>query len=424
MAENLAKINESRNEDASQAWLFLSGIALVINLININIPGYDLVPIACLFFITLLSAKYSFFSISIPSNIIHLWLLIGAYLCYSFFFSLFYIDFDINEDLRIARGLASFVLIAFLLQSRELKIESLAKIIVFFCALHVLTIVIQILDYDLKMSMANLLGFDKESGSFRAFGLSMAYDTAGAWICIGMIFSSYLFKKRSNAKFLLLILFFWLGGLFTGRTFMLLGTFILFCIFLNIRMKINKMPQIKAIFNTLLILFLFILSYLLYKFGWIILDLVRFLIDQNYAVSGEVVSELADAGYYWGSAQYLFTRTDAFFMFDKAYEILFGFQKTLVAVDIGYLKDIYTNGVLGFIFSLAIYQIIFLTIYKKAKIHNMRFEIFLLIMLYLLMHIKLQVFFSSGYHELLLFIMMAKYSNEKENNKLAGTFQG
>jgi len=80
----------------------------------------------------------------------------------------------------------------------------------------------------------------------RGFGLASSFDMAGIVNILGMLSSSYLYKINVKNKYyyLLCILIFYIAGIFTGRTFIVLGSFILFWILFKIffygNMAINK----------------------------------------------------------------------------------------------------------------------------------------------------------------------------------------
>ena len=269
--------------------------------------------------------------------------------------------------------------------------------------MHSIALGLQIISYDFKIFSASFVGMTKELFVLRGFGLTGAYDTAGAFLCIAIL-CIYAYKNWSPFIRYTLIILIWTIGFSTGRTFMIAGSIIVISLMLYSLFSSRGTGREKYVLFQSIILLSFIAGYLYTIFS----DILLITLEQTFNLNNLGGSYQRDSGYYAGSANTL-ADTSAFNLSSNM-EYLLGTGKTLFQSDIGFLKTFYTYGfIIGPLMSLYIFLLIYL-VYKKFLKMNLKIVGLIFFMVYVIYNIKMQAFFSSGYSEILLLLLFAKES--------------
>lgn len=376
---------------------------------DIGIPGFSIIP-------TLIIASFAiilnFHSKKLLISRTDITLMSFGCLCLviSLMNFVFIPNADIFEALRMIRFFIAMVSIWIICNAWNVTMKDSFLIIIVVLLVHSFVLGLQIISYDFKVISASFIGLTKELFDLRGFGLTGAYDTAGAFLCIAILFI-FAYKKWAPFIRYSLIIFIWALGFSTGRTFMLVGSAIvtlllLYSIFSARGTKIEKYVLFQSI---VLIGFVSGFLYSIFSDLWL-LTTYRFLnLDES-------ANTIAYAGYYAGSGNVLTTINN--FNFSSNIQYFFGTGKTLTQIDIGFLKTLYTYGfIIGPLMLLYMFILIFLA-YKKFEKMDLRIVGLAFFMVFVIYNIKMQSFFSSGYSEILFLILFAKESFDVKHRKV------
>ena len=389
-----------RNLNNLQLTILISFFALLIW--DIALPGFSIIPTLIIASLAIILGFYSKkLLISRTETTLILFgfmLLVLSLACF-----LLMPNADIFEVLRMFRFFIAMISIWIICNVWNVTMRDSLLIIIAVLLIHSIAMGLQIISYDFKIFSASFIGMTKELFVLRSFGLTGAYDTAGAFLCIAILFI-YAYKNWSPLTRYTLIIFIWAIGFSTGRTFMLAGSIIVISLMLYSLFSSRGTRGEKYVIFQSIILIGFIAGYLYTIFS----DLFLITLEQTFDLDNLGGSDQRDAGYYAGSANTLADTSS--FNLSNNMEYLFGTGKTLVQSDIGFLKTFYTYGfIIGPFMLLYIFLLIYL-VYKKFLKMNLKIVGLTFFMVYVIYNIKMQSFFSSGYSEILLLLLFAKQS--------------
>jgi len=321
-----------------------------------------------------------------------------AFLGYSFAILLVSDSPAYFESFRLFRALVSSILLYFLFEVGRFDFYKVVNMLIAIITIHAITIVLELLFPSLQIVIASLGDFEKLIVPTRASGLLDSYDAAGAFLIIGIILSNAMYRLKPRSIYMCLILFFWLSGFATGRTFMVIGSMFTVVVFWQYFVKtgltITKigLGAICSLFGYLVLNYalpLLINTFLFtfYGEGW----------GTNAAATGH-------DGYYVGSMSVLSSMT---YVSSHLVEVIFGTGDRLLASDIGYYKIIYTFGVIGLLFYIAYICSTYFYMKNKITSFEKRLIVLPILLLFIIYNLKMQVFLSRGFHEFYLIIILS-----------------
>ena len=305
---------------------------------------------------------------------------------------------EIFENQRIFRALVASLFLYLIFEIKRFNFYKVSNILIAIIIIHAIFMILEVLFVDFSQAMMSIMQIDIERSNFRALGLVRSYDASGMFLIIGIILSSAMHRLTSRPRYIAIILFLWSTGFLSGRTFMVIGTvFTLFFIW-------QYFIRSKLTFKKILFILLFaILGYLVWNFASSLL--ISTFLFTFYPESGDLKNiGSSNNGYYLGSFSIIsYMLSDI----NNLTEHIFGGGGRLITSDIGYYKVLYSFGVLGLIFTLVYIYSTYLFIKNQITLLDKRFIIFPLLLLYFIYSFKMQIFFSRGFHEIYLIIILS-----------------
>lgn len=321
-----------------------------------------------------------------------------AFLGYSFMIILISDTPATFESFRIFRALTTSILLYFLIEAGRFDFYKVVNILIAIIAIHAITIVLELIFPSLKIVIASLGSFNKLTAPTRASGLLSSYDAAGAFLIMGIILSNAMYRLKPRAIYMYLVLFFWITGFGTGRTFMLIGSMftaiVIWQYFVKTGLTIRKI----------------VLGVVISYFGYLVLSYALPLIINTFLFTFYDEGSASNAaltghdGYYTGSLSSLFAMKTLSL---DLVETIFGTGGRLIAIDIGYYKIIYTFGVLGALFYITYVCSTYFYVKNKITFFEKRLIVLPLLLLFIIYNLKMQVFLSRGFHEFYLIIILS-----------------
>jgi hypothetical protein len=385
-------INTSNEKDVSSVLLY---IVIFFQFFTIKIYSVIDVQISILLFVVLLysqkrmpilSAKY------FTSTMV-----LFAFLIYSLAVIFVSDDASYFESARIFRALASSILLYLLFEVGRFDFYRVSKILISIIFIHSVFIALEVLFPDVKIIMKDIVGFGKDLVATRAFGLLGSYDAAGAFLIIGVILCSAMYRFTSENKYIATMLLFWLSGFATGRFFMIIGS--IFLIYYMWRYFFKTRFNFTKIY---IALFLSIVGYLAISYALpLLVNAFLFSFDEEALISN---TNFDDTGYYIGTMSVLQGHV---ILPDSLTGVIFGTGEVLSSGDIGFYKIIYSFGLVGLLFYIAYFYIIYFFIKNKISKSNKVMIVFPILLVLLIYNFKMQTFLSRGFHEILLIIILS-----------------
>ena len=368
-------------------------LVLYFQMFGIKIFGFIDLQIIVLFVVVLLYSKSS--QLYIERKYFLSILLLMVLLGYSMLLFLISDNGSVFELLRIARALVSSVLLYIYFSFIPFCYQKVVRVIVLMIFLHAVFIVVEMMYPEFKIFMSGLLGNESVLGSLRAFGLTAAYDTAGAYLIMGMILSYYIWTRSENNIYILLVLFFCAAGFATGRTFMVIGALSFVLIMMHYifasRFSSMKLFVLGAISVGFYLFFL-------YAFP-VLYDAYMFVVG-----GGGINVGYHGSGYYVGTIS---TLMDQRIVPDSVAGTIFGTGATLIRSDIGYYKVVYTVGFVGVLMYFVYYIVLYSIFSYKISRYDMRMVLIPLFLIMLIYNYKMQVLLSRGFHEILVIMLFS-----------------
>lgn len=242
--------------------------------------------------------------------------------------------FVVARHARLAFSVAALALLVRVIPGGE---KLIVRTITYGIRLHAAMIFLQILLPSIRAPMGTVLGLgDRAAYPWRAFGLSGSYDAASFIISVGMIIALNAILRERRPRFLLELFVLWGAGIFTGRTFWIVGS-----ILLGAGMLITAFRgQGKARF--LIIGAAACVGVVLAMKVWPFLMLSLF--PERYGADrAQLDAVLQSAGYYSGTAEVLISSI----RYPEGVSLFLGRGDNPLWTDFGYLKIVVMNGVVG-----------------------------------------------------------------------------
>ena len=368
---------------------------------SIGLPGFSVIPNLILLFFTLLLLKKHGLPI-IKLRDFNFLLCAYSLLILSVAWFLIIADSAEFQVFRMARFFISGACIWVILNIWKVAFGTVVKILLIVLLFHALALALQIFSFPLKLWFAAIVGVETELFEFRGFGLTTAYDTAGAYICFAILFL-YASKLWTPWIRFGLLLGLWALGLSTGRTFFLIGTVITLSLLCHVMCSRESSKSERIIGLSGLLVFLAVVVPLWAIYGDLVIDTTKTMFALDSALSGAQHSE---SGYNLGSGNVLLDMF--YFPLDKEIEYLIGTGQTHHSSDIGFLKTFYTYGIfVGTLMSSFMLVILYFVgkMFSEIKLSFVGVFFAGLIIVY---NIKMQSFFSSGYSEI-IFLLLYSY---------------
>lgn len=310
------------------------------------------------------------------------------------------------ELLRFARCIVSYLAILLFFSSQKYSREECLRSLIFVLAMHTITIILGVLFPPIKEIVYPISQYNKASLRFRSTGLLSGYDDAGLLCNTGIILRYSMNKAEKNRGIDLLTILFILGSMLTSRMNMLC-TAVILLIILIVESK-NK----HSIGRNILVGLLAILGGAFAFIFWILTTNVNPELKSqlllNYPVLKSVYSGLlssyVDYGVYTNALSRHYRPEDI-----DLFQAVFGKGIRSTLTDIGYVKSMYSYGVLGIGFEIFIYYITCLYISKDINARNdVRINAYyMIVVLFLIMEAKTAVLYSSTTFELITIIYMS-----------------
>ena len=342
---------------------------------------------------------------------------------YCILIQLLFVKFDFYLLFRVLRVILYLIILPTIIFKLKPSIELILQLLLISILIHSIIVFLQVLYPDSMLilfaeysniSLKNiLLGKDEDiliRG--RGFGLASSFDMAGIVNILGMLSSSYLYKINVKNKYyyLLCILIFYIAGIFTGRTFIVLGSFILFWILFKIffygNMAINKF------YITIVVLLSapFVIQYI----NLLIIPTVKFFltgqVDETISITSAGIQGM---GYYLGTFEVIIRQLQL--PQDWTTFLLGGQDLRDSAADAGIVKITYAIGIFGFLLHFFLYIKIY---YIFKRFSNHIFHTYFIIPLFISLFIfdlKYIVYLSRGLTEIILILLIIVITSKNEN---------
>jgi len=370
-------------------------IVAFFQLYGVKIFGVIDTSLLVLLVVILLSSQFKIKKISFDKRFIVLIFLIAVIAVYTLCMLVLNEVYEFYSFFRLLRALLSTILIMVYLHFSNIGENVAIRILIFCIALHALMLLLQVFIPSVKEVTALIVGYDKELIEMRSFGLVSAYDTAGAYLLIGMILSAYLVFIYKKHFYFMFVMFFWVAGMVTGRSFMVFGTLLFMLLTYLYIIRVRRHVISKAT----LALFLVVFSVIFIEYVFPLLEAsFRFVLDENYSP----MPKLSGSGYYIGTLSVL--ADHVLFPGDESV-LVFGGAEIPASTDIGYIKLIHSVGVFGLFF----YFIVYYKAYSYVRKYNKSGAIYLflpLLIITFMYNYKMLTFASRGYHELIVLLML------------------
>ena len=232
------------------------------------------------------------------------------------------------------------------------------------------------------------LKYQTERGTYgrliedRGFGIARSYDKAALFLCFNIIINYYLYVSGNKKNFIYLLIIFisYLSGIYTGRTFMIVGT--LLSLFITTQIVLKNKNFIHTSIICLAVVFSFI--YIFLAFYPILEATIRYgfsdIIDPKISINEAGID---GRGFALGS----FKEIMGFFKFpDSIFELLFGGSMIRSAhSDSGFIKLIFSTGLIGLFLHLFFYiklASIFLSYINKNEFKSLILPLLLIMFIF------------------------------------------
>lgn len=366
-------------------------------------PRFGIIDVSLIFtFIVAMICLFSSYQIKVSKVCFLLLVVLFSVLIYTLFINLVLLgdELDVFASGRVIRLMLSIFLISIVISRIRPGIITILSIITWSIFIHTLVIALQLLSHEFLWFSAKMVGLSQTNllVDTRAFGLASSFDVAGLYICIGMLVQMYLyFNYRQKFYRIIIFFFFVVLGVFTGRTFMIVGGAISVIFFILITLY-GKRRQHK-----LVLVFLFSgLSVLFFTYFYPLLKAsILFVLDLPF---GHLVNitKVGVKGYYVGS---IAVWLDFFILPDNVTHLFFGGSGLRDAYsDAGIIKIIYSIGLVGLLMTLSFYFVIIYTMRHSCH-HSIFWRFFIpLLLLYFIIDLKTITIYSRGNTELLVII--------------------
>lgn len=374
-------------------------IVLLTIFISLNLysPFSVMVPlVANLFFVTCLffsSTTVKLFSkfekkIIFLSIIVFLWVLLV---------SIFNLSFDAYIIGKHFRIILNTILITIIVSNFKFKQHHFLYSIGISLFFNIIAVYLQNYFPITKNSFAIIAGYEKNFFDLRSFGLFSSYDSTGLSICLSLFFFGFLYLYCKKNIFIFLYVIIFMSSIYVSRFTMVISilSFIVMMPFIFYMIKGNISTYI--IFLPILI----IVGYSIY-------------IKSSEIIQSSITGDTElNSSYGAASSDILFD--DMLFLPESKFSTVFGLAKDPLNSDIGYVKIIFMEGLLGLFFIFYTYFYIFLHIKKRLNNEYFKRDVdfrvmfsFLtsIIVLMFVYNSKLLLLYGRGFHDFFIIITL------------------
>lgn len=313
---------------------------------------------------------------------------------------------DYHVLARYTRLVVSALLLALIISRWQMNIERVFKAVSLCIVVHAVAILLQMAFPELKNLMGPVVGFVKESHAIRAFGLLGGYDLAALYLCIGMLTSCFLYNREQRLRYVFYLVLMFLAGLFTGRTFMVIGSFELLLGFAVI-VWYSSLPR-KILFTS-------VAAGLLGAFVIVFAPLIiqSFNLADHQAEMVLLGQDVSQKGYYNDSLAVL---KNQIYLPENGINLLFGGLPSPL-VDFGYSRLVYTHGLIGSMLILGLHVLLAWHVWRVevwgSGGNAVQWVLLVVLALMLVFNAKMIMIGTRGISEMFLLIMYSGIASGK-----------
>jgi hypothetical protein len=329
-------------------------------------------------------------------------------LCWTF---LVYIFTDGSDIYPMARTLRAFIstvigsaLIFTLIRRFNYSEKELLLCICLVLSINAAAVFLQILVPETQQLFSRIWGFDKKFLSFRAFGLTAGYDTAGYLNVIGLVTAVLLKIKTSNSKYNYLMVVFFLSTLLTSRSSVALLLFTSITILLYSIYKFNLKK--RYLFVPFILIFIVV--------RYLVIPIFMSTLGGGSNLNNTLLLEIA-TNY---SSSDIEETYSALWYFPEGLNLLIGVGQN-IASDVGYVILIWMSGLVMLFLALFFYVIPILYVYfqRRSIIHSYVYLLLTFVTFVILIgNLKNLYFFTRSYHELYITLITAYFALMNKGN--------
>lgn len=333
--------------------------------------------------------------------------------------------------LRYFRALLSTIMLGLVFYNIRLKPNALLDTIIIVLMFNAAAIFFQVIFPDIQKYLSEIYGFTKSIRNFRAFGLTAGYDTAGFLCVIGAVITSVsAYYKDKYIRYLLLLLFFASAAFFTSRTsigFIILVLLIVVLVFM-LKHRVNYQKVFLLKISALITLILVIFAVIYY---------VLPLFLSTFSVPGlELSSSAVSASKYtryFANTYLAVWKDNAFDLPTGVLKILFGNGVDPTFSDVGYIRLIFSVGVIGLLLIISSYAFLLFRVNKLKNTLNkgsmsgdigrnrvLILSFMVIVLLICFFNFKNLYFYTRAYHELVVILFFGILANRKLPVRFSG----
>lgn len=395
-----------------KAKLHISPILFIFSIMfSVEIAGIDTRYFVLLFWLFYCFVKSQ--KVKMPLKVFFVPLCISCLIIYALFIMLVYRTDNSFEVLRLFRVILTFIIILSFISLGVYSRSEIYKALEFVLLLHAMSVILSVIFPSIRVLLLPISQYSKTLYSFRATGLVSGYDNAG-YLCNAGLVVNYLINKENKRErcFGLKALIFVAAALLTARFSMLFTALLMTMILL----RESKTRSLKG--KLLVYLIVAVVGIIVFLF-WILTTNtnigIRDRLFRDYPilinVYEKLMSSYTDYGKYTSVISNQWRPATI-----SLFEALFGVGYRPNNSDIGYVKTIFSIGVVGVIAELYIYIKTFFVFKsnisariagtnRKSLIEYTRlYGILLLLML--LMEFKMSFIFATTTCEMLFIVFL------------------
>ena len=314
------------------------------------------------------------------------------------------------EYFRLLRCIVTYLIILMFLSSRKYSIDEVLSSLLLVLFFHAVAIILGVVYPPFKEMITFISQYDKELLRYRSSGFLAGFDDAGMLCNIGMIID-YMMRRNKGKGVGFNTIIFALGATLASRFNMVCMLFVLIVIMV-LETKNNK------IFSKLIVFGLSIIGIVFVGVFWVLTTNVnptlkvvllnRF--PQLQVFYNALLSSYTDYGVYtkqitrhWHPAPISFG------------EIVFGQGIRIENTDIGYVKSVYSYGLIGILWVLGCYLFSLRKIKKYFKNGYIYIIYFFCILIMIIMESKTAIFLSSTSFEMLTVLYLSFIIDSKQH---------
>jgi hypothetical protein len=308
--------------------------------------------------------------------------------------------------------MVSYFLLSFLLP--KISPMGIKKLIIQVVLLQLILTVLIMLNNDVKTILLGMIDVDQErletSSGIRMVGFSAVYLHLGTIMVLGFMFSLFYARDNLDISIKIKSVYYFFAfcfifiGVFSARTALVGGFIVIFFYYVNVLKLKANVNNMKAILNLLIWFFIvgFLLSFFLESINDNVLSFFNNSLPWAFEMIFNVMSgdglntsssdELSSMYFYPGNVQTIFLG-DARMFSDSGY---------YMHTDAGYMRQIFSYGLLGLTISILAYSYVF---YIISKVFGTVFSI-CLFLLVLVFNIKGIFIYYSSYDFIIVFMFI------------------